>query len=129
MSTRSIIAVFDTDKKTFRTTYCHWGGHPLDNGWKLLKSYNDYHKAYELVGQGDMSALEDYNNVPPSEDDDIMAVVQGIIEENSTVLNIEYLYVYVGNTWLVWDWHKNPQRRLLENLEDVILSYQEGGLA
>ncbi len=123
MSTRSIIAVFDTDETVFRTAYCHWGGHPLDNGWNLLKSYNDYHKAFDLVSQGDMSALEDYNSVPPGEDDDIMDVIKGLMEENEVCPHIEYLYVFVGNTWLVWDWHRNPRRRVLENLEDTIQSY------
>lgn len=125
MSTRSIIAVFDTDRDAFKTAYCHWGGHPLDNGLKLLRSYNDYRKAYDLVSQGDMSALGDYNNVPPGEDDNIMHVIQGLVEENEVCPHIECLYVFVEGTWLVWDWHRNPRRRVLENLEDTIQSYLE----
>ena len=127
MSTRNLIAVFDNETQKYLVSYCHWNGHPLDNGQELLSSYNDYDKAMELVKGGDMISLGDY--LGDGHDvvviDDIMELIKHKIKENKKCPYIEYIYLFVEKTWLCWDWHWSPDLAVLTNVENVIREYKE----
>ena len=127
MSTRNLIAVYDKDNNNYLVAYCHWNGHPLDNGQELLSSYNDYEKAMELVKGGDMSTLGDYfdDSIDVAVIDDIGDVIQQTIKENKKCPCIEYIYLFVDTTWVCWDWHWSPDMAVLSSVEDVIREYKE----
>lgn len=58
MSTRSRIGVLNPDTNIVTSIYCHFDGHPSNNGKLLLDFYNTKDKAEELISYGDMSSLK-----------------------------------------------------------------------
>jgi len=57
MSTNATITVQDADNSTLMQIYLHWDGHIDTAGKCLLKNYNSFAKALELVSLGDLSQL------------------------------------------------------------------------
>ena len=55
MSTHSRISIIKDGKKT--SIYCHWDGYP-SHQMPILKNYDTYEKAKELVSLGDLSSLD-----------------------------------------------------------------------
>lgn len=56
MSTQSRIGMVNEDGKVI-SIYCHWCGHPHDNGRILLKHYTDPAKVKALISLGGISSL------------------------------------------------------------------------
>ncbi len=56
MSTRSRIGVEQKDGRVI-SVYCHFDGYPNGTGSTLLRCYNTYEKANEVVALGDLSSL------------------------------------------------------------------------
>lgn len=57
MSTRSIIAAYNQDTKSYRSIYCHFDGYPEGVGATLAKHYKDQAKISLLMDLGDLSSL------------------------------------------------------------------------
>jgi hypothetical protein len=47
-----------TITKPYIMVYCHWNGHPCDNGRVLLDGYNSYEKALDIMKGGSLSHIE-----------------------------------------------------------------------
>ena len=62
MSTNFTVSFFDEETNTIKGVYGHWDGYLSHVGKTLLKSYNTFDKAKELVKMGSISSLGDSLN-------------------------------------------------------------------
>ena len=56
MATRSTITL--STEKGYKSIYCHWDGHPSNNGKILLEHYDTEDKVKELIALGSLSTLD-----------------------------------------------------------------------
>lgn len=101
MSTRSYIAV--KENNVFKFVYCHYDGYVSGVGLELLKNYNSYEKALELVNLGNRSTLSENPNDGLYENESFHTA-ENLNEILETLGGIEYIYVY-ENGWLVYTSH------------------------
>jgi len=106
MSTRSNVAVEDPKTKEIKVIYVHSDGYPDGVGNCLLKHYNSYDKAKELVDKGSASyiaeTIEECKFYETEEDSFktynneycFMYDMRGDIM-------IEYIYLFKNNKWVV----------------------------
>jgi hypothetical protein len=106
MSTRSNVAIEDPITKEIKVIYVHSDGYPDGVGNCLLKHYNSYEKAKELVNKGSASyiaeTIEECKFYETEEDSFktynneycFMYDMRGDIM-------IEYIYLFKNNKWVV----------------------------
>ena len=122
MATRSRIGLMLEDG-TIKHSYCHFDGYPHGVGHTLLEHYSDIEKVKELLSFGDMSFLapkvtpDGIHNFNTYEQDvtvfygrdrgeeGIDAQVTSIDEfhTNSNSSFTEFLYLFTGGNWWVYD--------------------------
>lgn len=101
MGTRSRIAL--QTKKTLRSIYVHWDGHPSHHAPILLGHYNTPDSVATLIGLGDMSALsrdmsicQPYNDSPATTHPDLEHLIDW-----SADCNAEYTYLFTKGKWQI----------------------------
>ena len=82
--------------RKYISIYCHSDGYPEGIGRTLITFYNDYEKAFNLMGAGAIVYLEkiseSFMDTPPATSDEI------IIKDP---ISIEYVYLFQNGTWNV----------------------------
>ena len=111
MSTRSNIAVRKSDG-TIKVIYCHFDGYVEGVGQTLLEHYNEWSKADELTGLGDISALEptiketearSYKKRGEKDVDARYYKNYDEYREDADTIWIEYIYIFdeIENAWFM----------------------------
>jgi len=70
MSTRSNIAIYNTETETARVIYCHFDGYYDGVGKTLKEHYQDVEKVKKLIEGGDISSLGEHVEIPNGEKHD-----------------------------------------------------------
>ena len=106
MSTRSNVAVMDPVDNKIKVIYVHGDGYPDGVGNCLLKYYNTFEKANELVNKGSASYLDE-----TLEGCEFYGGDEESCKEYSNEFNymydmrgdimIEYIYLFKNNKWYV----------------------------
>lgn len=123
MATRSMIGIEDTDGSV-TAIYCHWDGY-IENGvgQMLVEHWTDIEKIDQLMQLGSLSVLgkEIGTKVPfngfkgreqclahgrdKGERDSKALVYPDLEAFVDAAYNVDYLYLFVGENWLVYSWH------------------------
>tara|TARA_R110002020_G_scaffold10079_3_gene39115 strand:+ start:544 stop:1086 length:543 start_codon:yes stop_codon:yes gene_type:complete len=106
MSTRSNVAVVDPADNKVKVIYVHGDGYPDGVGNCLLKYYNNFKKADELVNKGSASYLDETLEgceFYETEEDSFVKHNNEYCFMNSMRgdFMIEYIYMFRNNEWVV----------------------------
>lgn len=110
MATRSKIGIENEDG-TVSAVYCHWNGHPDDNGRMLKECYSEREKVKQLLKLGDIYTLgEDIGSTEAYYRDLCKRYYPETVYLNveSFRKELEYEYGYVlskEGEWLVFENH------------------------
>ena len=106
MSTRSNVAVEDPMTKEIKVIYVHSDGYPDGVGNCLLKHYNSYEKAKELVNKGSASFIDETIEeckFYETEEDSFKTYNNEycFMYDMRGDIMIEYIYLFKNNKWVV----------------------------